>query len=258
MQALYVIGFIMVAVAISAWMLYLQRGMAYRMMRDAIASIQSGLQRSAARRAKQATISIGQAYVYNIAQILLSAFLCIVAYLLTQSILLLAGCMIAVWWVPGFLRRRKERKRLKLIENALPSTLLMLASSLKSGASLSSTMQAIATQQKGPLAEEFALLIRDQKLGVDFDEALQRMDDRIELADFHLVTVALRVSREVGGNLSEILISLSQTIKNKLTLEGKIDALTAQGRIQGIVMALMPLPIGLALYFLEHDAMGSS
>jgi tight adherence protein B len=255
MLALLVIGFVVLSSGLIACLVYLQRAMARRLARALLAYFQGQLQKHAARRAKQNAISVGQAYVYNLLQILGSIFCCILALWLSDSILVFLLCAGTCLWIPGFLRRRKERGRKKKIENALPSCLLMLASSLKSGASLSTTIQTIAAEQKGPLADEFALLVRDQKLGVDFDEALQRMDERIDIADFRLVVVALRVSREVGGNLSEILISLSQTIKNKLTLEGKIDALTAQGRIQGIVMALMPLPIGAALLFLEHDSM---
>ncbi len=255
MLALLVIGFVVLSSGLIACLVYLQRAMARRLARALLAYFQGELQKHAARRAKQSAISVGQAYVYNLLQILCSIFCCILALWLSDSILIFLLCAGICLWIPGFLRRRKERGRKKKIENALPSCLLMLASSLKSGASLSTTIQTIAAEQKGPLADEFALLVRDQKLGVDFDEALQRMDERIDISDFRLVVVALRVSREVGGNLSEILISLSQTIKNKLTLEGKIDALTAQGRIQGIVMALMPLPIGAALLFLEHDSM---
>jgi len=252
---IFVVGCAMLAAACFAWFAHTQRSVAARTAASAAAFAQGTFQKFAAKRAKEGSISIGQAYVYTLLQVFLSILGCTLALWITDSTLVFIASVALALWVPGFLRRRKARKRLKSIENALPGCLLMLASSLKSGASLSIAVQTMVTEQKGPLADEFALLIRDQKLGVDFDVALQRMDDRINIPDFRLVTVALRVSREVGGNLSEILISLSQTIKNKLTLEGKIDALTAQGRIQGIVMALMPLPIGAALMFLEHDAM---
>lgn len=255
MFAIGVITLVVLSSAFAAWILYTRRGAAARLLGAIHGYLQGQLQKFAAQRARENAISIGQAYVYNLLQLSASILLCLIAYVWSDSILLLLACIATLLWIPGFLRRRKRRARMKKIENALPGCLLMMASSLKSGASLAITIQTISVEQKGPLAEEFALLVRDQKLGVEFDVALQRMDERIDIADFRLVTVALRVSREVGGNLSEILISLSQTIKNKLTLEGKIDALTAQGRIQGIVMALMPLPIGAALLFLEHDAM---
>jgi len=255
MLALVIVVFVVLSSSVMGWVIYTQRGGVAHLLMSLHGHVQGQMQKHAARRARENAISIGQAYVYNLLQLSLSILVCILALCLTRSLLLFVACVVTALWLPGFFRRRKRRIRMKRIENALPGCLLMMASSLKSGASLSITIQTISMEQKGPLAEEFGMLMRDQKLGVEFDVALQRMDERIDIPDFRLVTVALRVSREVGGNLSEILISLSQTIKNKLTLEGKIDALTAQGRIQGIVMALMPLPIGMALMFLEHDAM---
>ena len=99
-------------------------------------------------------------------------------------------------------------------------------------------------------------MLREQKLGVDFDAAMESMAERVNIADFHMVAVALRVSREIGGNLSDILDSLANAIRTKAVLEGKIKALTAQGVLQGIVMALLPFFIGGALFFLEPEAMG--
>lgn len=238
-----------------AWYAYSHRSTAAVRAHAVTHWLRLQLQDMAARRARRGAISIGQAYVFAVLQLVGSLLACALTWWLSESLLALLVVATLSAWLPGFLARRKAQRRFKQIEQALPGCLLMLASSIKSGASLPTAIQIMVGEQKGFLADEFALLIRDQKLGVDFDVALQRMSERIDIPDFHLVTVALRVSREVGGNLSEILISLSQTIKNKLALEGKIDALTAQGRIQGIVMALMPVPIGAALLFLENEAM---
>jgi len=92
-------------------------------------------------------------------------------------------------------------------------------------------------------------------MGVDFDTALRNMEKRNPLADFALVISALRISREIGGNLAEILNSLADTLREKQTMEGKIDSLTAQGKIQGVVMTSLPLLVMFGLTQIEPVAM---
>ena len=98
-------------------------------------------------------------------------------------------------------------------------------------------------------------MVREQRMGVDFDAALRNMEKRNPVPDFALVISALRISREVGGNLAEILNSLAETLREKQTMEGKIASLTAQGKIQGVVMTCLPLLVMFALMQIEPVAM---
>lgn len=148
-----------------------------------------------------------------------------------------------------------RRKRLKTFEQQLPDALTMISGGLASGASLNMAIEALVREQPAPLSQEFMLFLREQRIGVDFDISLRNMERRLPLPDFIMFSAALRISREIGGNLGETLDTLADTLRKKATMEGKIDSLTAQGRMQGYVMTALPILLGVLLYFLEPEAM---
>jgi len=148
------------------------------------------------------------------------------------------------------------KKRLKKFERQLPDALIMVAGSLRAGASLSIALDGLIKESPAPLSQEFSLLVRERKLGVELDTALENMERRIELEDLSMFLSAIRISREVGGDLAATLESLADTLRRKLTMEGKIESLTAQGKLQGIVMSGLPFFLILVLLKLEPAAMG--
>ncbi|MDX1518792.1 MAG: type II secretion system F family protein, partial [Gammaproteobacteria bacterium] len=106
-----------------------------------------------------------------------------------------------------------------------------------------------------PISQEFELFNREQRIGVDFDVSLSNMEKRLPIQDFSMFASALRINREIGGNLAEILESLGETIRRKHQMEGKIESLTAQGKMQGIVMTGLPVLLAGILFFIEPEAM---
>ncbi|CAM3941163.1 MULTISPECIES: type II secretion system F family protein [Shewanella] len=151
-----------------------------------------------------------------------------------------------------FLHKRRRRK----FVHQLPDALNMVASSMQSGANVSNAIEFMAEEMEAPIKQEFQLFLREQRLGVEFNTALDNMFKRIPEEEFQLVTAGMQISREVGGNLAEVLLRLSATLRKKIEMEGKIDALTSQGKMQGIVMTLLPVFIGVVLYHMEPSAMG--
>ena len=149
-----------------------------------------------------------------------------------------------------------RKRRLKAFERQLPEALTMVSGSLAAGASLNMAMEALIKDQPAPLSQEFMLFIREQRIGVEFEHSLREMERRLPIPDFIMFTAALRISREIGGNLGETLDTLAETLRRKATMEGKIESLTAQGRMQGYVMTALPIFLGIILYFLEPEAMG--
>lgn len=148
------------------------------------------------------------------------------------------------------------KKRLKKFERQLPDALVMLAGSLRAGASLATALDGLIKESPAPLSQEFSLMVRERKLGVDMDTVIGNMERRLPLEDLYMFLSAVRISREVGGNLSETLEALADTLRRKLTMEGKIDSLTAQGKLQGVVMSSLPIVLMIALLKLEPDTMG--
>jgi tight adherence protein B len=138
----------------------------------------------------------------------------------------------------------------------LPDGLAMLSGSMQAGASLNMALEGLVKEQPAPMSQEFELLMREQRIGVDLDEGLQHMETRIQNSDFSMVVTAMLISREVGGNLAEVLDTLADTLRRKLAMEDKVTSLTAQGKMQGIVMSLLPLLLGGLLMFIEPEAMG--
>lgn len=162
---------------------------------------------------------------------------------------------VVVAFTPRYFVKHLQKSRITLFEKQLPDALLMVSGGMRAGASLAVALESMVKEQKPPLAQEFDLMLREQRLGVDFDSALSNMEKRMPLPDFVLLVAAMKITREVGGNFAEILESLSGTLRRKHEMEGKIKALTAQGKLQGIVMALLPVFLLAILTFMEPDAM---
>ncbi|GIU45231.1 membrane protein [Shewanella sairae] len=158
--------------------------------------------------------------------------------------------------IPRFAYKFLHARRRRKFVHQLPDALNMIASSMQSGANVSSAIEFMAEEMEAPMKQEFLLFQREQRLGVEFNTALDNMLKRIPEDEFQLVTAGMQISREVGGNLAEVLLRLSTTLRRKIEMEGKIDALTSQGKMQGVVMTLLPIFIGFVLYHMEPQSMG--
>ncbi len=198
-------------------------------------------------------IDPGKIFYMNMLALVLSFPL---VWLLTGSLLMGAGAAVIVWLLPQWAYRRLHRMRLERFMIQLPDGLAMLSGSMQAGASLNMALEGLVKEQPAPMSQEFELLLREQRIGVDMEVALQHMEARIKNSDFAMVITALLISREVGGNLAEVLDTLADTLRRKLAMEDKVNSLTAQGKMQGIVMALLPLFLGGILMFIEPEAMG--
>jgi tight adherence protein B len=162
-------------------------------------------------------------------------------------------CLIA--FMPALIYGSMRKKRLRKFEEQLPDGLAMLSGAMRAGASLNIAMENLVSEQPAPLSQEFELFMREQRIGTDFDISLQHMEQRLPLQDFAMLSSALRINREIGGNLAEIVESLADTLRRKHQMEGKIESLTAQGKLQGIVMTGLPLLLAFLLYFIERESM---
>jgi tight adherence protein B len=176
-------------------------------------------------------------------------------WLFTRNLLFAAAAAVVIILAPRIMVSRMQKKRLRQLELQLPDALLMVSGSMRAGAALTVALESMVAESRPPISQEFDLLLREQRVGVDFDTALKNMEARIPLQDFTMVISGMRISREVGGNLADILESLADTLRRKHTMEGKIDSLTAQGRMQGIVMTCLPLFLIGALRVMEPEAM---
>lgn len=179
----------------------------------------------------------------------------IIVFLLSHSILIALASVPIAMMLPRKYLKRMRKKRIEMLEKQLPDALLMMSGALRAGASFPSALEAVVHESVPPISQEFDLLMREIRLGIDLDIAMRNIEKRIPITDFLMMTAAVTIAREVGGNLAEALESVARTLREKLQMEGKIRALTSQGRMQGIVMTCLPLFLMLVLRFMEPKAM---
>ncbi|MHB1282023.1 MAG: type II secretion system F family protein [Acidithiobacillus sp.] len=190
----------------------------------------------------------------NVAAVLV---LPLMVWLLLDSPVLAVATAIVIALLPRFVLRWLQKRRLDRLHAQLPDALMMLASGLRGGANLQQAMEGLSRDLSPPISQELALVVREQRLGVAFEDAIDHLAQRVPSQDVQLVSSALRISREVGGNLADTVARLGDTIRKRLMMEQKIKALTSQGRLQGIVMTALPALIIFALLQIEPQAMGA-
>ncbi len=156
---------------------------------------------------------------------------------------------------PPLVYRWLKRRRQARIVGELPDTLLAVATSMRSGLSLNQALETVIAHDDGPLAQELELLLRELRVGADYGAAMDGLYQRVPAVEIQLVTAAMRISREIGGNLSEALERISATLRSRLQMEGKIKSLTAQGKLQGLVMVALPVFLIIVLRRMEPQAM---
>lgn len=144
-------------------------------------------------------------------------------------------------------------RRLNAFEGQLSDTLNLWVNALRSGYSILQGMEAIATELPPPVSREFERVVQEVRLGLSLDRALANMLRRMPSEDLDLIITAVNIQREVGGNLAEILDIISYTIRERVRIKGEIRTLTAQGRLTGWIISLLPIGLGLVLYSINPE-----
>ena len=145
----------------------------------------------------------------------------------------------------------KIKRRVKAFNAQLADALVLMASSLRSGYSFMQAIEMLSREMQPPLSEEFYRVLREINLGVTTDEAMNHMADRINSEDLDLVVTAVLIQRQVGGNLTEILDNIAYTIRERVKIKGHIRTLTAQGRLSGLIIGLLPIVVGWIVYLIN-------
>jgi tight adherence protein B len=163
----------------------------------------------------------------------------LIFYLIDRIFLIPVGVLVGIFGPRFYIGFRKNR-RLKEFNNQLGDALNLMVNSLRAGYSTLQAMEVISHEMPDPIANEFGRVVLEIQLGVEFDKAMSNLLRRMPSNDMDLVITAMSVQREVGGNLAEVLDAISFTIRERVRIKGEIKALTAQGRITGIVITLLP------------------
>lgn len=155
--------------------------------------------------------------------------------------------LFAVGWVAfaSLYVQFKAKRRMKQFTNQLGDAIAMMSNAIKSGFTFQQAMDIVAKEIKGPISEEFVRALNEIQLGVTLEEALEGICQRVKDDDFEMVAMSVVIQRQVGGNLSQILDTVGETIRDRIKLRGEIKSLTAEGVISGWTIALLPVIVGL-------------
>ncbi len=164
------------------------------------------------------------------------------------------GAVLIILVFPRIAFSIMEIHRRKMIVNALPDVLQQLSGALRAGATFNMALDALVSEREGPIAQEFSLVLREQRLGTRLDDSLENLGDRVKSEDMDIVVSAILIAQDVGGNLAEVLNRLAETLRSKISMEERIQSLTAQGVMQGYVVTALPTFIVLALVVVERKA----
>jgi tight adherence protein B len=172
---------------------------------------------------------------------------------LTGSPILATVAAIIGTLIPWFWVKRRRARRFAAFESGLPEAIDLLGRAIRAGHPLSSGLKMVADETQEPIAGEFLQTFEEQRFGMPFDEAIMALADRVTIIDMRILVTAILIQREVGGNLAEVLDNLASVIRARFTIRRQLRVYTAQGRISGYVLALLPIVVGGAIYGLNPE-----
>ena len=150
----------------------------------------------------------------------------------------------------------KKHQRMKAFAREFPDALDLLVSGLRAGLSLSAAMQILAEESPDPVRGEFAIVVEEHALGLDFREAMTNLTERVDVLDLRFFVTAVLLQRETGGNLAEVLSNTATLIRERFKILGDIQTFTAQGKLTGVILVLLPLGVALFTWLTAPDYFG--
>ena len=151
-----------------------------------------------------------------------------------------------------YVQNRRQHRR-KLFCRGFPDAIARLANSLRAGYSLQMAIEAMIEEADSLIAGEFRLVLAEMEVGQNFEVALQKMIERIDTPDLRLFIASVTIQRESGGNLAEILDNLELTIRDRFALQKELEAATAQAKLSGLVISLLPIFVGIFIFFIHRE-----
>ncbi|MCA8921598.1 MAG: type II secretion system F family protein [Planctomycetes bacterium] len=174
-------------------------------------------------------------------------------FVASGSMILGAFAGVLGFYSPKIALRMQKTKRQNKFGEQLTDALITLTNALRSGFALPKAFQLIAQDMPKPICQEFGILVQELRLGIETEEGLANMYHRVPSVDLDLVKTSVGIAAEVGGNLAEVFDRIAFTIRERRRIEGRIDSLTAQGKIQGLMVALIPILMMVAINFIDEN-----
>jgi tight adherence protein B len=173
-----------------------------------------------------------------------------------QDVLVTAVAALVGFFAPRAYVALRRGRRLRAFNDQLSDTINLMVNSIRAGYSILQAMRAVSEEMGPPASTEYGRVVQEVQLGIPLDEALAHMLRRVPSEDLDMMITAVNVQREVGGNLAEVLESISYTIRERIRIQGEIRALTAQSRISGYMVAGVPIALAAVIYLINPEFMG--
>ncbi|MGH2408258.1 MAG: type II secretion system F family protein, partial [Candidatus Limnocylindrales bacterium] len=173
---------------------------------------------------------------------------------LANPLVLLVGAVVG-FFLPRLWLNRRQASRLGAFNSHLADTITLIANALRAGSSFLQAIELVVRETQPPISTEFGRVIREVNLGLTFDDALQNMVRRVRSDDLELMATAITIQHQVGGNLAEIMDSIAFTIRERVRIKGEIKTLTAQQRMSGLVVGLLPIGLAAILFVIAPGFM---
>lgn len=155
--------------------------------------------------------------------------------------------------IPGVIVNNIKKKRGRLLNKQLPQALSIISNGLRAGFSFTQAMSVACQELEVPISYEFSKVLRDNSLGKPMEEALENLTKRTEDEDLDMLVTALLIQRQVGGNLAEVLDTISETIRERVKLKGEINTLTSQGKAEATIIGILPIGVAGIIGMLNPD-----
>jgi tight adherence protein B len=194
----------------------------------------------------------GRLLLTSAACFMISAYL---VYLRTEVILFSFVIGVVFGYAPFAFVLHKRTSRFNQFEQGLPEALDLMVSALRAGHSLIAALRLVAHESPDPIGAEFRICFEEQNYGLELRTALENLTNRVPLQDLRIVATAILIQKESGGNLAEVLDKAAQVIRDRFRLKRQVRVHTAQGRLTGAILTLLPLVLGIALYLVNPATM---
>ncbi|MBO9371561.1 MAG: type II secretion system F family protein [Chloroflexi bacterium] len=179
-----------------------------------------------------------------------------IVFVLRRNIPLSLLAAVLGFFVPRWYVAYLQGKRLKAFNDQLGDIISMMVNGIRAGYSVLQAMEAVAKEMDEPASEEFGRVVKEVQLGLSLEQALDNLLRRVPSDDLDMTVTAIKVQQEVGGNLAEVLDTISFTIRERVRIKGEIRALTAQARYSGYIVSLLPIGVALFVYTINPGFMG--
>jgi len=188
----------------------------------------------------------------------------LVMVLLPGNLIMIPLAGVVGYFLPKLILMRIQKGRVLKFDEQLVDGLDSMSNSMKAGLTLPQAFEVLVDQMQPPISQEFGLMLKQHKLGIPLDDALSRLSKRVTSKYLNLAVTSLLIGRKAGGNIPKILEEISTSIREISRLEGKLDSMTSQGKLQGLILCSMPFVIGLIVYWMDetmilpllHDPIG--